>query len=172
VDGIATAPARSRRALAHRVEVADREVRIIGSKSNLLQTLTEPAGANPASSGGRSSVLQWRVVDLRELFSQRPHAFEQSDEAALAHRLDHQAIAVTAHDCFVTGQFDSTGMRIAWLRPLRKSLTCLCSGIVVPLQHRPQTSAFLALAARGTDRRPASLAEAGDFATSFSSAMS
>ncbi len=34
------------RALAQRVEVADREVRIIGSKSNLLQTLT----AQPAQS--------------------------------------------------------------------------------------------------------------------------
>ena len=41
------------RALAQRVEVADREVRIIGSKSNLLQTLT-------AASGVRSSVLNWR----------------------------------------------------------------------------------------------------------------
>jgi hypothetical protein len=33
------------RALAQRVEVADREVRIIGSKSNLLHTLTFAAGA-------------------------------------------------------------------------------------------------------------------------------
>jgi hypothetical protein len=37
------------RALAQRVEVADREVRIIGSKSNLLQTLTAAAGAKPAT---------------------------------------------------------------------------------------------------------------------------
>jgi hypothetical protein len=49
------------RALAQRVEVADREVRIIGSKSNLLQTLTAAAGAKPATPGVRSSVLKWRI---------------------------------------------------------------------------------------------------------------
>jgi len=48
------------RALAQRVEVADREVRIIGSQSNLLQTLTAAAGVKPATSGVRSSVLNWR----------------------------------------------------------------------------------------------------------------
>jgi site-specific DNA recombinase len=50
------------RALAQRVEVADREVRIIGSKSNLLQTLTAAAGVKPATPGVRSSVLKWRRV--------------------------------------------------------------------------------------------------------------
>ncbi|HEX3865045.1 MAG TPA: hypothetical protein VHY35_25440 [Stellaceae bacterium] len=49
------------RALAQRVEVADREVRIIGSKSNLLQTLTAAAGVKPATAGVRSSVLKWRM---------------------------------------------------------------------------------------------------------------
>jgi hypothetical protein len=44
------------RALAQRVEVADREVRIIGSKSNLLQTLTAAAGIKLATPGVRSSV--------------------------------------------------------------------------------------------------------------------
>jgi len=48
------------RALAQRVEVTDREVRIIGSKSNLLQTLTAAAGVRPATPGVRSSVLKWR----------------------------------------------------------------------------------------------------------------
>ena len=48
------------RALAQRVEVADREVRIMGSKSNLLQTLTAAAGVRPATPGVRSSVLKWR----------------------------------------------------------------------------------------------------------------
>ena len=48
------------RALAQRVEVADREVRIIGSKSNLIQTLTAAAGMRPAAPGVRSSVLKWR----------------------------------------------------------------------------------------------------------------
>jgi site-specific DNA recombinase len=49
------------RVLAQRVEVADREVRIIGSKSNLLQTLTAAAGVKPATPGVRSSVLKWRM---------------------------------------------------------------------------------------------------------------
>jgi site-specific DNA recombinase len=48
------------RALAQRVEVADREVRIIGSKSNLLQSLTAAAGVKSATPGVRSSVLSWR----------------------------------------------------------------------------------------------------------------
>ena len=48
------------RALAQRVEVADREVRIVGSKSNLLQTLTATSGVKPATPGVRSSVLSWR----------------------------------------------------------------------------------------------------------------
>jgi site-specific DNA recombinase len=48
------------RALAQRVEVADREVRIIGSKSNLLQTLTAAASVKSATPSVRSSVLKWR----------------------------------------------------------------------------------------------------------------
>jgi site-specific DNA recombinase len=49
------------RALAQRVEVADCEVRIIGSKSSLLQTLTAAAGVKAATPGVRSSVLKWRM---------------------------------------------------------------------------------------------------------------
>ena len=49
------------RALAQRVEVADREVRIIGSKSHLLQTLAAAAGVRPATPDVRSSVLKWRM---------------------------------------------------------------------------------------------------------------
>jgi site-specific DNA recombinase len=48
------------RVLAQRVEVADLEVRIIGSKNNLLQTLTAAAAVKPATPGVRSSVLKWR----------------------------------------------------------------------------------------------------------------
>ncbi|MGH7085559.1 MAG: hypothetical protein ACREFN_11280, partial [Acetobacteraceae bacterium] len=48
------------RALAQRVEVADREVRIIGSKSNLFQTLTAGASVKPATPGVRSSALKRR----------------------------------------------------------------------------------------------------------------
>jgi hypothetical protein len=48
------------RALAQRVEVADREVRIIGSKSDLLRTLAAASGARSATPGVRSSVLKWR----------------------------------------------------------------------------------------------------------------
>ena len=48
------------RALAQRVEVADREVRIMGSKSDLLRTLAAISGAKSATGGVRSSVLNWR----------------------------------------------------------------------------------------------------------------
>ena len=48
------------RALAQRVEVTEGEVRIIGSKSNLIQTLTAAAGVKPATLGVRSSILKWR----------------------------------------------------------------------------------------------------------------
>jgi site-specific DNA recombinase len=49
------------RALAQRVEVADGEVRIIGSKTTLLQTLAAASGAKSATPGVRSSVLKWRM---------------------------------------------------------------------------------------------------------------
>jgi site-specific DNA recombinase len=48
------------RALAQRVEVGDREVRIIGSKSDLLRALAAASGAPSAAGGVRSSVLKWR----------------------------------------------------------------------------------------------------------------
>jgi site-specific DNA recombinase len=47
------------RALAQRVEVADREVRIIGSKSELLRTLVAAAGGNSSVVRVQSSVLKW-----------------------------------------------------------------------------------------------------------------
>jgi len=47
------------RALAQRVEVADGEARIMGSKGNLLRTLAAASGA-PSAPGVRSSVLNWR----------------------------------------------------------------------------------------------------------------
>ncbi|UCI19921.1 recombinase family protein [Mesorhizobium sp. B2-1-8] len=49
------------RALAQRIEVAEKEVRIIGSKSELLQTLVAASGEETAVSGVRSSVLKWRA---------------------------------------------------------------------------------------------------------------
>ena len=49
------------RALAQRVEVADKEVRIMGSKSDLLGTLAAGSGVGPATPGVRSSVLKWRA---------------------------------------------------------------------------------------------------------------
>ncbi len=48
------------RALAQRVEVADHQVRIMGSKSNLLRTLAAASGAKSATGGVPSSVLKWR----------------------------------------------------------------------------------------------------------------
>jgi len=50
------------RALAQLVEVADGEVRIMGSRSDLLRTLTAVSGGKSASPGVRSSVLKWRPV--------------------------------------------------------------------------------------------------------------
>ena len=41
--------------VGQRVEVANRKVRIMGSKTNLLQMLTAVAGVKPATSGVRSS---------------------------------------------------------------------------------------------------------------------
>jgi hypothetical protein len=49
------------RALAQRVEVADCEVRIMGSKGDLLRTLAAASGAKSAAPGVRSSVLKWRM---------------------------------------------------------------------------------------------------------------
>jgi site-specific DNA recombinase len=48
------------RALAQRVEVADREVRIMVSKSDLLRTLAAISGVKSDTDGIRSSVLDWR----------------------------------------------------------------------------------------------------------------
>ena len=49
------------RAFAQRVEVADTEVRIMGSKSELLQTLVAASSVESAAIGVRSSVLKWRA---------------------------------------------------------------------------------------------------------------
>lgn len=48
------------RALAQRVEVAERKVRIMGSKGNLLRTLAGVAGVKSATGGVPTSVLNWR----------------------------------------------------------------------------------------------------------------
>ncbi|KAK0359804.1 hypothetical protein LTR94_029823, partial [Friedmanniomyces endolithicus] len=49
------------RALAQRVEVADDEVRIMGRKSDLLQTLVAASSGETAAFAVRSSVLKWRA---------------------------------------------------------------------------------------------------------------
>ena len=49
------------RALAQRVEVADKEVRIMGSKSELLRTLVAASSGQSAAFGVHSSVLKWRT---------------------------------------------------------------------------------------------------------------
>lgn len=48
------------RALAQRVEVADHEARIMGSKGNLLRTLATVAGEKSAALGVPSFVPKWR----------------------------------------------------------------------------------------------------------------
>ena len=50
------------RALAQRVEVGQGEVRIIGSKTELLRTLTASAGGKSAAFGVRSFIPKWRPV--------------------------------------------------------------------------------------------------------------
>ena len=49
------------RALAQRVEVSDDEVRIMGSKSELLRTLVAASSVETAAFGVHSSVLKWRA---------------------------------------------------------------------------------------------------------------
>jgi site-specific DNA recombinase len=49
------------RAFAQRVEVADDEVRIMGSRSELLQSLAAASSVESAANGVRSSVLKWRA---------------------------------------------------------------------------------------------------------------
>ncbi|MPZ37108.1 MAG: recombinase family protein [Rhizobiales bacterium] len=49
------------RALAQRVEVADTEVRIMGSKSELLRTLVAASSVQSAAFGVHTSVLKWRA---------------------------------------------------------------------------------------------------------------
>jgi site-specific DNA recombinase len=50
------------RAFAQRIEVADDEVRIMGSKSELLQSLIAASGGESAAFAVRSSVLKWRAL--------------------------------------------------------------------------------------------------------------
>jgi DNA invertase Pin-like site-specific DNA recombinase len=49
------------RAFAQRVEVADNEVRIMGKKSDLLQSLVAASSGESAAFAVRSSVLKWRT---------------------------------------------------------------------------------------------------------------
>jgi site-specific DNA recombinase len=48
------------RALAQRVDVADEEVRIMGSKSDLLRALAAASGTKQITPVVRRSVLNWR----------------------------------------------------------------------------------------------------------------
>jgi len=50
------------RAFAQRVEVADTEVRIMGSKTELLRTLVAASSGKSAAFGVHSSVLKWRAL--------------------------------------------------------------------------------------------------------------
>ncbi|WP_394648908.1 hypothetical protein [uncultured Sphingomonas sp.] len=49
------------RAVAQRVEAADDEVRIMGRKSDLLQTLVAASSGEPAAFAVRRYVLKWRT---------------------------------------------------------------------------------------------------------------
>jgi site-specific DNA recombinase len=50
------------RALAQRIEVDAKEVRIMGSNSILLRTLVAASGAKTAGFGVPSSVPKWRAI--------------------------------------------------------------------------------------------------------------
>lgn len=69
------------------------------------------------------------IVDFRKTLFQRLHRFEQGDQSALTHRLDHQTIAVAVHDRFIARQLELHGNANRLIGPLRNSLTCLWSGI-------------------------------------------
>ena len=65
-------------------------------------------GADVEMAGASQRPLQRRrrIVDLRKALLQRLHRLEQGDKSTLAHGLDHEATAVTAHDRFVAWQFE------------------------------------------------------------------
>lgn len=50
------------RALAQRIEVADKEVRIMGPKSKLLRTFVAASSGKSVVNGVRSSVPKWRAT--------------------------------------------------------------------------------------------------------------
>ena len=50
------------RALAQRIEVADTEVHIMGSKPELLRALVAASGGKTGVAGVRRSVTKWRTV--------------------------------------------------------------------------------------------------------------
>jgi site-specific DNA recombinase len=54
------------RALAPRVEVDEKEVRIMGSRSELLRPLVDASSAKPAGFGMPSSVPKWHTIKLHE----------------------------------------------------------------------------------------------------------
>ncbi|WP_174269598.1 hypothetical protein [Sphingobium chlorophenolicum] len=66
------------RAFAQRVEVADDEVRIIGTKSDLLQSLVAASSGETAAFAVRSSVLKWCSAQSRA----NPSPIAEIDEAA------------------------------------------------------------------------------------------
>jgi hypothetical protein len=49
---------------------------------------------------------RWRVGNLRELFGQGLPAIQERGQAAAAHRLDDQAVAVAAEDGLGAGEFE------------------------------------------------------------------
>jgi site-specific DNA recombinase len=74
------------RALAQCVEVADKEVRIMGSKGDLLRTLTAGAGVVPGAPGVRSSVPSWRRGrDSNPGYPQRHNGFRDRPDRPLWH---------------------------------------------------------------------------------------
>ena len=70
-----------------------------------------PIGVPPASSSERiapysASAGRYGIINARKFLVQRLHRFEQGDEPALAHGLDHETLTVPVHDRFIARQFE------------------------------------------------------------------
>ncbi len=63
------------RALAQRVEVGDDEVRIVGSKTDLLRALVAAQGGQSAALGVPRQLLKWRSGRLPYLIPMLSHGF-------------------------------------------------------------------------------------------------
>ena len=139
------------RALAQRVEVAEGEIRIMGSKSRLLQTLVANGGVNVVPTQG----LKWR----RERDSNPRRAFDpytlsraaRVSNALYAHLRFRQICSVFAHACPPPSRVDFSYHFVrscaAWQICLGNALALLC-GPGATLTGNGSPPALLGISAR------------------------